>query len=161
MSKNEKFIGYIKSELREIRSMQKTISNKREVMHSLIKTPMHTLYIIKRRKTVLDKCSKCNESRQISFFSPSGKELFEPCECSKEITIRKVNKLSFKGVFWEGNIPIIWFTNSDRKDRCIPYQDIKLHTQTTDYSTMSPEEVFFVDEKDCEKWCVMLNAGKL
>lgn len=160
MKKNKKFIDYIKSELAEIRNMQKTISTKREVMHGLIRTHMHTLYIIKRDKVVRNKCDKCNKDRQISFFSPSGKILYEPCECSKEVTIRKVNKLSFKGVFWEGNIPIVWFTNSNRKDRCIPYQDIKLHTKDTDYCVVSPEEVFFVNEKDCEKWCVMLNMGK-
>ena len=33
------------------------------------------------------KCDKCNDNRQISYKTPSGKEAFEDCECAKRIQI--------------------------------------------------------------------------
>lgn len=43
----------------------------------------HYWAISYERDYINPKCDKCDDERKIHFFSPSGKEYTEPCECSK------------------------------------------------------------------------------
>lgn len=62
---------------------------RRERLNELLKSLGHELFRVSSPRNVYgDKCDKCDDDRQISFNSPSGKPLKEDCAC-------KANRYSF------------------------------------------------------------------
>lgn len=113
------------------------------------------------------KCNRCNSGRMIEYKSPSGKPVFEACECSTKDAIHSPEaycwyefniddydqklKIFYKKIkssygnheYFEGDS----FSIGGVYNKNMDYEDIKYNT-------------FFETKEDCQKYCDWLNNKK-
>lgn len=112
--------------------------------------------------TVYDsKCNKCDENRQISFTSPSGKQMNEDCECAKAFT--KYVPKQYELYSFQQN------TNEIGKWYKKPYDDSDYYSEDSkrvELLVKTEEDfklidrlyyVFFANEELCQKYCDIKN----
>jgi len=123
----------------------------------LIKRIEETIYYAFERSVADPKCDKCDNSRRIKFQSPSGKDLYEKCNCDTysgfhEVRSMCICKIEFK---WS--------------DVTFRYEDGRLNfTEIAKNHKFKESEKDFVDKskiyfrcKDlCQKYCDWLNEGR-
>ena len=118
------------------------------------------------------KCDKCDENRKVSFYSPSGREYKEDCECAKYYlkyspsayycTEFRVNRHKTK----ENPYPLMmWFKKY--KDCSDDYDGYTYDSSNLckciyngeDFAELEERKtsIYFRDEEDCQKYCDWLN----
>lgn len=111
-----------------------------------------------------EKCDECDKDRRIHFFSPSGREYTEECQCAKryyeyfpqEVTLSKmyVRKKNFhyydNGQFDYHNR----YYTVKQEDEFDIYEtsDVYEHGDV-DFETININRAVFLNEEDCRKYC--------
>lgn len=114
----------------------------------------------------LPKCNKCNEKREITFTSPSGKEMTESCSCDKGITVyipyeyictefKLDDRYNDKLLIWykenhENNYD--WYSYSSSNFVDTVYKDNMKFEELNSYKT------YFKSKEECQKYCDWLNS---
>lgn len=112
------------------------------------------------------KCDKCDENRKIHFFSPSGKEMNEDCECAKKIPFYVPSPLDVCEIDLRDGSLRAWFyerKNSgedyyyksatymgDNIYKGEPFDQIKVPSWSTHYP-------WFKSESEAQAYCDWLN----
>lgn len=110
------------------------------------------------------KCNKCDDNRQISFISPSGKSMKEDCECArcfakyipKEYELYSFRQNTNEIGRWYKKI----YSDSDYYENDSKYVDTLVKTEE-DFSLIKDSlwKVFFISEELCQKYCDQLNIS--
>ena len=115
------------------------------------------------------KCNKCNENRQISYKTPSGKDAFEDCECAKrieilqprmqvlyELALRDRNNTSINAWFREHhNDDDDYYTYSDCFGEKIVVEE---DTDITQLNLDSIRKFYFRTYEKCQEFCDWYNT---
>lgn len=143
----------------------------------ILKTLEYPAWIPKHRLIhIYEKCDKCDDNRLIHFFSPSGKELTEPCKCQAY----KFEYIPEQGILFNINYnsdlsQYAW--NKDLEINCtrltyVLIEDCKKHlndreSYVAEYTSLYRGEPFekvtdryhtyFRDLETCQKYCEYLN----
>ena len=118
-----------------------------------------------------EKCNKCDKDRKIHFFSPSGKEYKEDCECAKKyyqyipaeatlckFSVRKKNFSNDSGCFNK-------YYNINEGQDVDWYESIWEDSVYTDLANVNFEKVnmntaVFLNKEDCQKYCDWKNERR-
>ena len=115
------------------------------------------------------KCDKCNENRQISYTTPSGKEAFEDCMCAEriyimqprlqilyEISLRDRNNKTVHAWFQEHRgDDDNWYSNSNYLGEKIIVEEY------TNFEALNMDDVrkfYFRTEERCQEFCDWYNS---
>lgn len=148
------------SKLRELE--YKMQNAQKEARNTRFTELMKDFHVIAYRATTdyqqSPKCDSCNDRRQIKFESPSGKEMFEECDCAKkkrfyapeefEVAEFTVNKGADKANVWyrKRYEDSEYYHSSDYADSIYktgtPYEEIGNYWG-----------VFFRDKEECQAYC--------
>ena len=126
-------------------------------------------WVVQRVYTEKPKCDKCNERREIVYYSPRGKEHCESCECAEKTvsyrvqatelveieTIKKFGELEWSRVYYTA--PTIWEDGKEHEEsieRTRNVYDGKPFEEISDYWCTN---VVFLDESKCQEFCDYLN----
>lgn len=126
-------------------------------------------WVVQRVYTEKPKCDKCNERREIVYYSPRGKEQRESCECATSTlsykvqttelieieTRKKFGELEWLRVYY--TTPTIYEDGKEREEsieRTSRVYDGKPFNEISDYWSTS---VVFLDEAKCQEFCDYLN----
>lgn len=126
-------------------------------------------WVVQRVYTEKPKCDKCNERREIVYYSPRGKEQRESCECATSTLSYKVQTTELIEIETRKNFgelewlrfyytaPTIYEDGKERDEsieRTRRVYDGKPFDEISDYwSTF----VVFLDEAKCQEFCDYLN----
>jgi hypothetical protein len=133
------------------------------------------IWYVDRYQTYGEKCSLCDEDREIDYISSTGKTIKGDCDCKKYITIYRVV---------ESELNYIDFYKSDRNNRefvVTPKYDsgdydrsyfkvnIQKLTNVFDINKIEEYKCYsgyngfsaFTSEEECKKYCDWLNANKV
>ena len=109
-----------------------------------------------------EKCDKCDENGDITFYSPQGRKYTERCKCRKEtavhfpeetrlVLIHAGNKLWREDEFYYRKV------KGESESFC-EYRDCKLvKTMTSPPEDIDRFNTVFANKEDCEKYCEWLN----
>nr|DAG74996.1 MAG TPA: hypothetical protein [Caudoviricetes sp.] len=109
-----------------------------------------------------EKCDKCDENGDITFYSPQGIRYTEQCKCRKEIAVHFPE---------ETKLVIIQADNKSWREDEFYYRKVKGESESfCEYvdcklvknSDFTPEDInryhtVFANKEDCEKYCEWLN----
>ena len=112
-----------------------------------------------------EKCDKCDDNRQIHFFSPQGKKYTEECSCARcyyryypqEVTLAKIY-VRKKNFSYDDKGKCDFYNRYYRvedKDDCDIYEtSSEVYTSSDfDYDKANPYRAVFLNEEDCRKYC--------
>lgn len=131
----------------EIEQIRKEVEKKR-LMDVLKDNIMKTAYFPQYTwKYKYDKCDKCDESRCIHFKSPLGRELSEPCSCSKRVNYYKPEECFVVSIY--SNFNSLLFRYEDKNEWFVAIKsDSKRYEQGSKiYRTI----------EECQEECDRLN----
>lgn len=126
-------------------------------------------WVVQRVYTEKPKCDKCNEKREIVYYTPRGKERRESCECAEatlsyrvqtteliEIeTMKSFGELKWLRVYYTA--PTIWKDGREGEEsieRTSKVYDGKPFDEIADYWCTS---IVFFDEAKAQEFCDYLN----
>lgn len=146
----------------ERKDMEKKISKKR--LNDLMEDFKIILYTARSTRLLPEKCNKCNEKRQISYMTPSGREAFESCECSSgkvvyypeefvcyELYLNRNNMIS--GIYKERN-----YSDDGLRSSGISSDDV--YQDGTDYDKLNYYSTMFRSKEKCQEYCDWLTEQK-
>jgi hypothetical protein len=115
-----------------------------------------------------EKCSKCNDKRQIEFMSPSGKPMNEPCECNKSYPHYEPEEkvcIEFRINSTKKDCLSVWYKeHKDRDYDWYGYESSRyvdeFYSDDMKYEDIDKFKVFFKNKEDCQKYCDWLNDNK-
>lgn len=165
---------------RELERSEKSVEERaiRLRLPDILKTLEYPAWIPKHKLVhIYDKCDKCDDDRQIHFFSPSGKELKEPCKCY----VYKFEYTPVQGVLFDINYNrdlSEYAFNKDLEINCtrltyVVTDDCKKHLNDREsyvakYTSlykggpfekvMNRYQTYFRDLETCQKFCDYLNS---
>lgn len=109
------------------------------------------------------KCDKCDEQRHIHFFSPSGKECTEDCECAKgkhvysptPVELYKIQQSDF-----DGSTSVRYYRSAG--DKGVVYLEDTVYTAPMPKPWTSEDWVYrvFANREDCEAYCKFLTDSE-
>ena len=125
---------------------------------------------------IMEKCDKCDDKRKIHFFSPSGREYTEDCQCAKqkyvyspkEVFLGKVyiSKTYSTGAAKERS-QVNFYINRQGRDfsdelHLIGDSDSYAHREYygQDFDNVDSYRTFFYNKEDCERYCAWKNLEK-
>ena len=130
-------------------------------------------WVVQRVYNEKPKCDKCNERRELVYFSPRGKEMRESCECSETTVSYRVQTTELIGIEthkeW-GSIkwrrtyytaPTIWKDGSEFEDSIerisrVYSDETNEKFEDIDNSYVATK-IVFLNEAKCQEFCDYLN----
>lgn len=119
------------------------------------------------------KCDKCDDKRKIKFYSPSGKEMKEDCDCAK--TYKKWEAKPYYCAEFrvnrhrkQGEMPLLmWYKkyhdySNDYDGYKYDGSDLikKIYSPEMEFGTIYEDfnySIYFKNEEDCKRYCNWLN----
>jgi hypothetical protein len=108
------------------------------------------------------KCNKCNDNRKIVFKSPSGKEMQESCNCSKDIkhyAIEEYYCSEFR-LDRDNKTLLMWYKHDDEYES-YSYKSSNfakvVYSENMIYDDLDYYDTYFKDKEECQKYCDWLN----
>jgi hypothetical protein len=181
----------LKKENEELKNREHTVRNKELELESKIRDLERTftkskfsemlkpfekefyIYYADSTSKLVPKCNQCDENRQITFTSPSGKTILRNCECNKRYTYYKPVKTK---------IISLWLHKDGWNNRpftiSAKYQDTRDDEHYCDFKILeiidkfNEEEVKsynpstygnstgFLSKEECKKYCDWLNKDR-
>ena len=158
---NNKVLHFLKKQTLRVRELSEKTQRITDMMESIRNNNIYKLYIMQNKEVQKPKCKKCNKDRKVLFASPGGGTLEEQCECAASITVYETITLTFnKFVITGDDVVDVMFIDDNYNTVSMPYNFITFYSPDVDMSKTNIKALFFKEKKDCERWCVMLNAGK-
>lgn len=134
-------------------------------LNELLKNYEVTLYSARYKYKTGPKCDKCNDQRNIEFFSPSGKKMTEKCSCAEHIPAYEPEEnilKEFRKRDSYGSELIVWYQPYRDDDDGFTYSSSTVartvYENGMDYSELNQHGTFFRDIEDCRKYCDWLTA---
>lgn len=163
---NEKMkqeVTKIRNEKRVFEDEKKNYESKlkRSVLSELLNDLEVIVYSVGSEEYEKQKCDKCNDSREIKYFSPTGKMMFEACECYGRI----YKKVVQENILYEfkkdrNNTRILmWFKpyNSD-EDGYTSGTAIQTFYDNYEFEDIEKQyNVYFRIKENAELYCEYLN----
>ena len=116
------------------------------------------------------KCDKCDSSRLVKIKLPSGKEVYDDCECQRESAIVEVPVCKIRYLIEDGNSKIVAFYEEYKTDGEGRYYTLQYANSTysegenidqVDFSDLdkieNPYRLLFRSEERCWEYCDYLN----
>lgn len=153
-----------KSKIRELEVKSETAERdaKRMRLKDFMEELKHNLWQANSSAVYKQKCDKCDDNREISFDSPSGKKMTEDCECFKPFM--KYKPLVYELYSFQQN------TNGIGKWYKKPYNDSDYYSEDSknvellvkteeDFKLITDRlyYIFFISEELCQKYCDLKN----
>lgn len=138
-------------------------------LHELLGDYLTVGWGVKRDNIMGDKCDKCNESREVHYISPCGRQMVELCNCAKTHTVCRpqektliymnVKKKNFYGRNGEDDKWNRYYEveNADDYDRMELINEVYLKGEDVDFEKVSNYRAIFLNKEDCQKYCDWLN----
>lgn len=136
---------------------------KRMRLSELMKDFELVMYKVGKSYTEQPKCNKCDDSRRIKFNSPSGKDLYEKCECSEKDSLYTPEEYychEFR-ISRDNSKMLMWYRMRKSEDYDYCQYDSSTLAEKIYNETMNFEEIdryiFFKSKDECQKYCDWLN----
>lgn len=138
---------------------------RRERLGELMKDFQVLMYRIESKRHELPKCDKCDSKRRIYFKAPSGKEMYEECECSKAKHLYEPEEYVATEFKIKHNGKEMAVHYKEHKERDYDYYTHstfaeQIYQEGSDFESLSMYRTFFKTKEDCQKFCDYLNAKK-
>lgn len=137
---------------------------RRERLDSLIEDFTIEIYKVDYEFVFPEKCNKCNDKRKIEFNSPSGKKLYEDCQCSNgsKVFIPEPHELKEFSLNRDGNKLSYWFAKKYEDSdhfHTSHYMEMVYQDDMT-FETINRYSICFRSKEDCQKYCDWLTENK-
>ena len=138
---------------------------KRKRVKELMEELKANLWQVHTFEVYKPKCDECNDKRQISFYSPSGKEMEEDCKCAKYYKKYKPCRCELYSFEQTSDDISKWnkwyrkpFFNDDYYFEESIYVDLLVKAED-DFKLITDRlyKVFFISEDLCQKYCDIQN----
>lgn len=159
---NKKVLHFLKKQTLRVQELTEKAQRITDMMESIRNNNMYKLYVMRNKKVQKPKCKKCNKDRKVLFTSPGGSALEEQCECAASTTVYETITLTFSKFVPtdDDDVVDIMFIDDNYDMISRPYNFITFYSPEIDLSKTNIKALFFKEKEDCERWCVILNAGK-
>ncbi|MEW3992253.1 hypothetical protein [Bacillus altitudinis] len=149
---------------RERHNMEMELKNK--TLSELMSDSEVIMYKAYPSEVAQDKCSQCNENRQIEYVTPLGNKAFENCSCSikKRVYIpEKYIRYSFSLVNSGGHryVNAFYIKNGSDRDEYFSYDDRiraeNIYSSEMKFDQLNSYNTFFKTVDECQSYCDFLN----
>lgn len=152
------------TKIRELETRIKTADRdaKKLRLRDLMEELKQSLWQVNTSAVYKQKCDKCDDDRNISFASPSGKEMTEDCKCS--IPYNKYSPVEYELYSFQQNSFGIgkWYKKNYRDEDYFSedskYVEVLIETED-DFKQITDKlyYIFFISKELCQKYCDIKN----
>lgn len=109
------------------------------------------------------KCDKCDEQRRIHFFSPSGVDHTEMCECDIGTAVYSPKPVELYEIWqseWGGNISVRYYMSGDKNTVSLFEDTVHTAPMLKPWPTENWTRHVFKNREDCEEYCKFLTDSE-
>lgn len=160
----------LKGEISDVRALERKIKIEKENLRRTVRNERLSelmqdfniiLYKVDADYIKLKKCDKCDEDRLIHFTLPSGKDMYESCECDKsKVTYIPEEYYCVEFHLDKGNDKLYAWYEQDEDDEDTytrPKLAKEIYNKEMNFEDLDVDEIFFRDKEDCQRYCDWLN----
>ncbi len=150
---------------------QAEINAKRTKLKELFEQYKLTMFSVRSKRYYIKKCNKCDSFRRIKIKLPSGKEVYDVCECNNSAVVYIPNE----NIIYElsdkiGNIKV-WYAEvedgyfvADKTpfiSKKIVNHDVKFEDLFENLNDVKLYGIFFTTYEECKDFCDYINGAEV